>query len=379
MAHQDDDDDDDDEEEVVDSMDEEKEEEDESTIRCRQLFLLALDSAVVSSGLLNKRETYSLSQVCQGLCSIVRQRVKEISGGPLLLSQINHFPGARGLTVSFSEPFSSASEGSVSYKRMTWSVPSTITASGNIGISQIQSLTIKASLPYYCSYTTEYWPFKHDTGSAGSKKGKKKAPEIRHVEIEDPFGFMLPFIPHGLASLSLIVSGVPSQRSLLVGISQVMIQPFLSSLQHLKIEYETKRMDDLASLVWPVIEQGKIPHLQSLYLKGMTIPGLQHNVSSTVICKLLLGLGSRQYLPALRSVVLWGTLGLDGAGESPFTCLIAGSGLDLSRINRFYVSDLPAVNCLHQLLSVDDRTWDLQSFGAKLICSLEAELGAAGE
>jgi len=77
---------------------------DDESIRCLQLFFSALDSAVVSSGMLDKRSIYHLSEECHTSLLIVRQRLKHVSGEVVILDGFRQrFPGARELAVIFKE------------------------------------------------------------------------------------------------------------------------------------------------------------------------------------------------------------------------------------------------------------------------------------
>jgi len=368
---------------------EEEEEDDEAAIHRRQLLFQALDSAVISSGMLEQNDLHQLSLVCQALCLSVRQRIRSVSGVPAILSELRqHFPGARQLTVAFRERFIPADydpDVSPTGSRpsnvgpMIWRVPSSLMEPNNqITISQIQSLTIRTEV--FEGYQAKMHLDQQlllltnggGTGGKSKKKQKKqkqpkKNPMAGFQQVHDPFLFMLPFIPQGLTSLSLELRGNPTSDHLLTSLSHVLHQAPLSSLQHLTIDARVRKGPAVIGAVWPAIEEGKFPRLQSLHLMWETPYSSWTSNEALLgppVTKLLLGLGSREYLRELRSVVLVGELGANN-----LACLLDAPNLDLTRFQSFYITDDKALTTIPRFLSATDSTWDLQTFGATLLTS----------
>ena len=102
----------------------------------------SIDSVVIGSGMIGKRDLLALSEVCSAFHASVRARVKHLSGRPELLANLEKFPGARSLTVTFNiQAGSDATPSSPS-----WYMPGCVSVA-DINLESINDLTIQVYDP----------------------------------------------------------------------------------------------------------------------------------------------------------------------------------------------------------------------------------------
>ena len=346
------------------------------------LLYRVLNSAVISSGFLEKPSLYHLSQANRDVCYIVKQRIRSISGGPELLTklqrdpQYNEFPGARELTLAFTraEPVSSSTSTTTSTNSIhSWSIPHLVVSNTHvIHLNQLQSLEVQLPRPSIV-YNKKSRKMQFSSSADASKKpGRRKKQPLLPFNIPDPFQWILPFVPSSLVTLKLHSRLGPSGVTTFAGMANILQSTALPSLRHLSIR-DGVVPHALMDIILPAIYTMQFPHLQSLELEwswesqhSYRCPTEDRATEYNFIGALV----SSQYLPELRHVTLRGSplrnntlvnVLPDTASTNSTKCL--------SRFSRFRTSDTHLHGTLLSFVTSTDPAWHRQYFGAVLIHS----------
>ena len=256
-----------------------------------QRFLVALDSAIISSEFIGGKDLFHLSTTCHGASSIVRLKALAIGGPPRVLQQLPRFPSARQLAIRFTR---SQSSGGLS----TWIIP-----------SQVEKL--RAQFQALCESKLQSLSlcFQHDS----AKKGRKY-----ETAIADPYSIFLPGLvcaPH-LTRLSFCDKGIITPASSTHTPLRVFTEGTFPNLVSLTI-LGGHTMTTLATMLLPAIERNAIPRLQIITLKSLPLP-----VVAEPVTRLIRYLADDSHLEDLKRVSLLGSdLGLLSNGNSVMRCL----------------------------------------------------------
>jgi len=118
-------------------------------------------------------------------------------------------------------------------------------SSSSSDISQIRKLAIKL----------QELPLEEIKIARGRQSTKDLLAEGGYKKIDNPITFMIPFLPRGLKSLTLIQEGNDGV-DLCGGAAEVLSHPSLSSLQHLKLVCHGKTISQMVEVLWAPIESG---------------------------------------------------------------------------------------------------------------------------
>lgn len=315
-----------------------------------QLFMKALDCALISSEMLSSQELFELSQACRGAAVIVRERVKAIGGRPWILTKLdkNSFPGARNLSLRFDQVIQTKDSGpaagpcasstslppSSSSTSFMWTVPCKNTnklqaAFKAFAASRLQSLKVQV----FCS-------------------SRKKKLTKRESGLKDPFLFLLPGLEsasHRLTSMSIKTE--PLLRSwgysapMLPGVVRIFSEVTFHQLLHLTLAHY--RMDLITEALSPALQRDAFPRMQSIELMLKEDPPL---TSVPSVATFLRHLFSGACLTALREAKLHGRLGTLPDGSSVLGCLLEENEANVSlapeKLKFVVIEDKAALRCV---------------------------------